>query len=144
MNLSAPLRVGMIRYLNCLPFHFELEKLAKEKGLSVSFLESHPADLNRAMAKGEIDLAPFSSIEYLTHQDDYLLLPDLAIGAGNFVRSVILFSREPLASLNGATIALSEESFSSVILLRILLKRRFGLDNIFVTVAQDPLRALKD
>jgi chorismate dehydratase len=60
------------------------------------------------------------------------------------VRSVILFSREPLASLNGATIALSEESFSSVILLRILLKRRFGLDNIFVTVAQDPLRALKD
>ncbi|OQA57699.1 MAG: Chorismate dehydratase [Candidatus Omnitrophica bacterium ADurb.Bin277] len=139
---SAALRVGMIRYLNCLPFYFGLETMVREKGLAAKFLESHPADLCRSLAAGEIDLAPVSSIEYLMRQKDYLIFPDLAIGAEDFVRSVTLFSKVPVNELNHSTIALSEESLSSATLLKILLKLRFGFTNQFETVAQDPARIL--
>lgn len=137
------LRIGKIKYLNCLPFYFGLEARLKEKGLETNFLESHPAHLNKALQSGRIDIAPVSSLEYLIHQDDYVLLPELAIGSGAFARSVILFSKEKLQDLNGAKIALSEESLSSATLVRILLKRRYGFQNEFRTVEQYPAKALK-
>lgn len=138
------LRIGKIRYLNCLPFYYGLGSRLKEIGLEVVFSEACPARLNEALQKGEIDMAPVSSLEYLAHQDDYVLLPEFAIGAGTFARSVILFSKEKLKDLNHAAIALSEESLTSATVLRILLKRRYGFSNDFVTVAQDPLKALKE
>ncbi|HQG98734.1 MAG TPA: menaquinone biosynthesis protein, partial [Thermotogota bacterium] len=143
MKDLTPLRVGKIRYLNCLPFYFTLQEKLKAKGLDAVFVESHPADLNRALQSGEIDLGPVSSFEYLARQDQYLLLPDLGIGAGDFARSVILFSRVKLQDLDGATIALSEESASSAAMLRIMLKGRYGFENRFETVVQDPGRVLR-
>lgn len=143
MTAQTQLRIGKIRYLNCLPFYFGLEDKLRSKGIETVFVESHPADLNRALRSGEIDMGPVSSLEYLAHQDDYLLLPDLGIGTGAFARSVILFSREKLKDLAGKTLALSEESMSSAALLKVILKRRYGFENRFETVAQDPARVLR-
>jgi len=135
--MKRPLRIGMIRYLNCLPFYFELEKKCGEQGLETSWMEASLADLNRALAAEEIDLAPVSSMEYLLRQKDYFLLPGIGIGSDTFVRSVILFSKVPLNELNGETIAVSRESLSSVTMLKILMKRRLGFKNEWVSVPQD-------
>ena len=134
------LRIGKIRYLNCVPFYFRLPELLKEKGFdeSASFFESHPAAINDAMGRAEIDVAPISSMEYLQHQEDYLLLPDLGIGTRLFARSVLLISKKKIESLNQAVIALSKESFSSSSLARILLKRKYGHANTFDLADQDP------
>jgi chorismate dehydratase len=138
------MRIGKIRYLNCLPFYYGLEEKLREKGLEFNILEAHPARLNEALYRGEIDMAPVSSLEYLAHQDDYVLVPNLGIGAGTFARSVILFSKVKLQELNGVRIALSEESLSSATLLKILLRRRHGFQNDFVTVAQDPPKIFRE
>lgn len=148
MNTPAKtqIRIGKIRYLNCLPFHFGLSELCREKGLegALSFFESHPAAINEAMQKGEIDVAPVSAMEYLQHQSDYFLLSDLAIGARLFARSVLLLSMQKIETLNGAAIALSRESLSSITLARILLKRKYGFVNTFDAVDQDPEVMLKN
>lgn len=140
---SPVIRLGKIQYLNCLPFYFGLEEILARKGLRTSYFESHPSAVNQAMRLREIDAAPVSSLEYLQHQEDYLLVPDLVIGARLFARSVLLVSRKKIEDLDHATIALSEESRSSAGLLQILLKKRFGLSASFECVKQDPERMLQ-
>ncbi len=142
MNIQTTmqLRIGKIRYLNCLPFYSGLVERLRTKGMDreISFFESCPAEINQAMEKGEIDAAPVSSLEYLRHQDDYLLLPDLAIGTRLFARSVLLLSKKKIEQLNGAVIALSRESLSSAGLVRILLSKKYNHRNTFELTDQDP------
>jgi chorismate dehydratase len=136
----AKLRIGKIKYLNCLPYYFGLTERLRAKGFEseMSFFESYPAEINQAMDRGEIDAAPVSSLEYLQHQDKYLLLPDIAIGTRLFVRSVLLISKKKIEQLDHAVIALSKESLSSAGLVRILLKQKYGHSNTFDLTDQDP------
>lgn len=140
MSIQTKIRIGKIRYLNCLPFYFGLVEMLRAKGLEpeASFFESYPVEINQAMEKGEIDAAPVSSLEYLQHQNDYLLLPDLGIGTRLFARSVLLISKKKIEQLNGAVIALSRESLSSAGLVRILLAKKYGHTNTFDLADQDP------
>jgi chorismate dehydratase len=140
MTTQAKLRIGKIHYLNCLPFFFGLAEILREKGAEpeMSFFESYPSEINQALERGEIDAAPVSSLEYLQHQSDYLLLPDLAIGTRLFARSVLLFSKKKIEQLNGAVIALSRESLSSAVLVRILFARKYHHRNTFELMEQDP------
>ena len=143
---DAPLlRIGKIRYLNCLPFFSGLPELLRAKGIEAgtSYFESFPAEINQAMEKGEIDAAPISSLEYLHHQDDDLLLPDLAIGTRLFARSVLLLSRKKIEQLDGTVIALSRESLSSSGLLRILLGKKYNHRCTFEVTDQDPEAMLR-
>ncbi|MDD5225985.1 MAG: menaquinone biosynthesis protein [Candidatus Omnitrophica bacterium] len=140
MKTLIKLRVGKIRYLNCLPFHFGLTEMLQSRGWEseMSFFESYPAEINQAMERGEIDVAPVSSLEYLQHQNDYLLLPDLGIGTRLFARSVLLISKKKIEQLNGVVIALSRESLSSAGLVRILLAKKYNHRNTFELTDQDP------
>ncbi len=140
MKTQTKLRIGKIRYLNCVPFFFGLEETLRAKGLEMdmNFFESYPVEINQAMERGEVDAAPVSSLEYLQHQEDYLLLPDLAIGTRLFVRSVLLLSKKKIEQLNHAVIALSRESMSSAGLVRILLSKKYDHQNTFEVTDQDP------
>lgn len=75
---------------------------------------------------GKVDVCPSSSIEYAYHPERYKILPQLSISSIGAVASVLLFSRVPLEKLNGCKIGLSSESATSVNLLKILLRQRFG------------------
>jgi len=125
--VKTALKVGRIRYINTLPFFHRLDG----DNAAVNYYESYPSRVNLALRKGKIDAAPISSLEYLNHHDQYLLLPDLAIGARDFSGSVILFSREKLEGLNGKTIALTRQSLSSSVLLQMLLKFKYKFENDF-------------
>ena len=140
MMTHMKLRIGKIRYLNCLPFYFGLVEMLRAKGVEaeISFFESYPTEINQALERGEIDAAPVSSLEYLLHQDDYLLLSDLAIGTRLFARSVLLLSKKKIEHLYGSVIALSRESLSSAALVRILLAKKYNHRNTFELTGQDP------
>jgi len=119
--------------------------MLRAKGLEpeMSFFESYPAEINQAMDRGDIDAAPVSALEYLQHQDQYLILPDLGIGTRLFARSVLLISKKKIEQLDGAVVALSRESLSSANLVRILLKKKYGHTNTFDLTDQDPEAMLK-
>ncbi len=119
------LRVGRIGFANCTPLFLALEEGGTGPG--VGFVPGMPTELNTALREGSIDLSPSSSVEYLRRPDLYGFLPDLSISSLGAVESVILFSRRPLAELDGRPVGLSPASATSVVLLRVLLEGRLGI-----------------
>lgn len=144
---SVKLKVGRIQYLNVLPFFHGLAsdltancRVCQEthSSLDFSFHQHPPSVLNKMMQAGRLDVAPISSFAYLLRQKDYLLLPDLGIGSRDFSGSVILFSKLPIEGLRQKTIAVTSESVSSVMLLKILMRFKYKFSNKFVVAKPDP------
>ncbi|HEY8022143.1 MAG TPA: menaquinone biosynthesis protein [Thermoanaerobaculia bacterium] len=117
------LRVGIVNYLNSKP-------------LAWGFLKGHHADLftpsyhppaliARLLALGNLDVGLIPSIE-VQRIPDLRVLPDLCIAATQEVRSVLMVSK--VAPRAVRKVALDQNSRTSVALLRILLRERFGLN----------------
>lgn len=124
--------VGHIAYTNCAPFFHHL----RAAGFSGDIVSGVPAQLNQLLAAGNIDVSPSSSFEYARNWREYLLLPGLSISTRGPVGSVLLFSPKPLTGLEGAQIALTGESASSVHLLKILLHEFVGLQQVDYAVPE--------
>lgn len=121
-------RVGRIDFINCFPLYLHFEEELERRGARADVVAGSPAELNRMLVDGRIDLTLCSSIEYARHADVLAILDDLAIGAVGAVDSVQLFSKVPLERLK--TVALTEKSATSVCLLRILC-REWGIAPAF-------------
>ncbi|MBI4688525.1 MAG: menaquinone biosynthesis protein [Nitrospirae bacterium] len=111
------LRVGEIPYANLFPIYYYL----KGKCSGYKFIRGVPSELNRKLRNGHIDVSSSSSIEYLRHKEKYEIIPDSSISASGPVGSIYLFSKLPLDKLEGRTIAVSSDSDTSVVLLKIIL-----------------------
>jgi len=105
-------RLGRIAYVNMAPVFFRLEADVEE-------VSGVPTELNRMLLAGELDLAPISSIEYARHAERLRILPRLCVGSEGAVDSIQLVSRQPLERVR--TVAVTPESATSVVLVRILL-----------------------
>jgi chorismate dehydratase len=92
-----------------------------------SLVPGVPAQLNAMLAEGSLDLSPISAMFWAQHADEFVLLPDVCIGARDDVVSVLLASERPPALLDGATIYVTDESASGYNLLRVLLERRYAV-----------------
>lgn len=118
------LRVGHIAYANCVPFFHYL----RQAGFQGEIRSGVPAELNGLLAAGEIDLSPSSSFEYGRNFRDYLLLPGHSISSCGPVQSVLLFSPLPLDALGTTPIDLTDESATSINLLKVLLAEYLKVD----------------
>jgi chorismate dehydratase len=134
------IRLGHIDYSNCFPVHAKL--IAQETPPDVSILTGVPATLNRALAAGEIDIAPCSSIEYARHAAEYRVLPDFVIGSDGPVQSIRFDTRVAPGTLGGSNVYVTDSSATSVVLLRILLERYWGVSPIFQTFDQSTTNPL--
>lgn len=119
------LRVGRIPYINTYPVYGAVDRGIVT--LDATMRDGVPSALNAAMASGALDVSVISAVEYALHADRYLLLPDLAITCDGPVRSVMLFSKRPVADLGGATVLVSRSSMTSVELLGLLFQERWGV-----------------
>ncbi|MES3033081.1 MAG: menaquinone biosynthesis protein [Gemmatimonadota bacterium] len=119
------LRVGRIPYINTYPVYGAVDRGIVP--LDATMVDGVPSALNAAMATGEVDVSVVSAVEYALHAERYLLLPDLAITCDGPVRSVMLFSKRPVSDLDGATVLVSRSSMTSVELLGLLFRERWGV-----------------
>jgi chorismate dehydratase len=119
------IRLGHIGYSNCYPVHAML--LEGHGPVDVQMVSGTPAQLNRALAEGAIDVAPCSSIEYARSAGRYRILPDFAIASEGPVQSILLECLVPPAELGSRTVMMPTASATSVVLLRILLEEQLGL-----------------
>ena len=124
-DAHRPLRLGHITYSNCFPVHARLMDCGAPDGIAIT--EGIPGVLNGMLDRGEIDIAPSSSIEYARHADRYRILPDFVIGSRGPVRSILFLSGRDPKELDGATVAMPTASATSVVLLKILLARKWGV-----------------
>lgn len=129
-------KIGIINYLNTQPFQYDLED--RLRPLNVQFIRGVPTALNRMLLEGEIDLAPISAVFAAEHSDQFINLPGHSISSFGAVKTVLLFSwRTDIRELDGETIALTNHSATSVALLKILCRERYGIEPNFVTMPQD-------
>ena len=119
------LRVGRIWYINTYPVYGAVDRGIVS--IDAMMVDGVPSALNAEMAAGTIDVSVVSAVEYALHAERYLLLPDLAITSDGPVRSVMLFSKRPVADLDGATVLVSRSSMTSVELLALMFRERWGV-----------------
>jgi chorismate dehydratase len=120
------IRLGHIEYSNCFPVHALLVGDAKPAGVEI--VSGTPSQLNEALEARAIDVAPCSSIEYARHADTYRMLPGFVIASDGPVGSILFESTVPIEQLTGATIAVPTASATSVVLLKILLRLKYGVE----------------
>jgi len=106
------IRLGRISYVNMAPVFFRLEA-------DVDEVQGVPTELNRRLLRGDLDLAPISSIEYARHADRLRVLPRLCVSSEGAVDSIQLVSRVPLEQVR--RVAVTPESATSVVLTKVLL-----------------------
>lgn len=117
-------KLGAVPYLNALPLIHFLE----EKPVLAA-----PAALARLLKIGQVDIAT-APIVTLFENPQYALVPGICIGSNGPVRSVKLFFNRPGMTLGDVrSIYLDMESKTSALLLKVLLKFKYGrnLDDIF-------------
>lgn len=127
--------MGHIQFLNCLPLYWGLVQSGAL--LDVDLTKDTPDRLNDALVAGDLDIGPISLVEYLRHADDLLLLPDIAVGSDGPVLSVDLVSQVPLGALDDRPVALGSTSRTSVLLARMLLEQRYGVQPRYLTCPPD-------
>jgi len=123
--------IGMVKYLNTAPIHEKWKSTVQRDDWRM--IEAAPADLNRLLAAGKIDLGFVSSYEYGVHAEKYTMLSGLSISANGPVGSVFLFSHVPMEHLDGMPVLLSSQSETSVSLVKIILEDFHHVQPVYAT-----------
>ena len=115
-------RIARIPYLNSAPFY---------RGLVLSGdipqTDCVPRVLGARAAAGEIAAGPLPLVEYFRLQETFERLGRFGIAVRGRARSALLFSRKPIRQLDGAVIAVTQESSTTACLLRLLLEVRYKI-----------------
>jgi len=113
------MRVGKFGFLNNFLPYYWLEKQNFE------VVEAPPKKLAEMLEKGEIDFAPVPSFYFLKNKER-LKSYDFCVASKDRVLSVVVVSKRK--TLDDGCIAVTNETMTSVNLLRIILKEK-GLEN---------------
>jgi chorismate dehydratase len=146
--MTAPLRIGQIPFLNCILFFNGLEHEA-----SVRLSPLVPRALSAAAAGDAVDAGPVPLVDTWEIESNYAPLGDFCIATTERARSVFLFSKRPWHALDGAEIGITDQTSTSVRLLKVLLAnvwearpaRLVSIDrahnDAFLLIGDDALRA---
>jgi len=129
-------RIAKIPYLNSQPFYGALggndpERAAALRARGLEMIEMAPAQLGDLAREGRVDAGLIPAADYFalaarSAGARYGRLADFGIAVRGRVESVLLLSEKPMEDLAGAQIGVTEESATSVRLLRLLLEAAHG------------------
>ncbi len=127
--------IGKIKYTNAWPifYYFNPDSLCEP----AEMITAVPSFLNKGMNDGSIDIGALSSFAYGLSSDKLLLLPNLSVSADGPVRSILLFSRQPLESIINGTIAVTNTSATSINLLKILMNKALNGNPTYLALEPD-------
>ena len=118
-------RIGMVNFINTAALYEVWKETVHRPHWQV--VEATPAELNRRLAAGALDLGFVSSLEYAEHPERYRLLADLSISSTGAVGSVFLFSELRVEALSDQLLCLSPQSKTSNALIKIILEEFYGV-----------------
>ncbi len=136
---TATINIGHFEFLNGYPLYYGLEQGAGWNCFNL--VRGVPTYLNGLLLEGKLDISPISSIEYAGNADKLLLFPRLSITADGAVDSIRLISRVPFEKVS--SVALTGQSATSVVLLKILLKQKYAIDASFSQLESGTAEALE-
>jgi len=127
---DGKVRIGMVNYINTAPIYEVWKDTIDDDRFEV--IEEPPLVLNRMLASSSIDLGFVSSYEYCRRPEEYRILRDLSISSTGPVGSVFLFAHVPLEQLDKQLVLLSNQSETSVCLVKIILEEHYGLQPQYI------------
>jgi chorismate dehydratase len=125
------MRLGRIPWINCYPIYGAIDR--ELVSVPAELVSGTASELNDLLAAGALQVSVVSAVEYARNAAAYHLLPDLAITCDGPVHSVALFSKRPIEDLSGCTVLLTASSRTSVLLLELLCRHRWGIYPRFAT-----------
>ena len=139
------MNLGDIQFLNSWPVTHALRKGVVQRsvpgtgsvpGTDIKVVPGTPAELNRRLLTGELDAGAVSSMLYLRHTEEFVPVPGLCIRSDSPVQSVLVVSYQPLTTLKGRTIGVSNQGATTPVLLRVLAAQR----RLKINLEMTPLR----
>jgi aminodeoxyfutalosine synthase len=125
LRVHADNVIGKIPYLNSLPFYSEFEKGA------FKVLPIVPRRMGILAAGGQLTAGLFSLMDYYRNEASLELL-DWCIATRDQVKSVMLFSNHGWKELDGKRIGITDETATSIQLLRLILRKKYRVKAEFV------------
>lgn len=112
---SAPIRLGVVSFLNTLPLIDGLDNLA-----DLELRHTVPSRLLDLLLRDEVELALCSSIDYQRSDEPLVVVPCGLLGSDGPTLTVRLYSGVPFDGID--CVHCDTDSHTSVVLLRILLR----------------------
>jgi chorismate dehydratase len=122
------LTVGRIPFLVCAPFFHRFLDNPLPK---IRFLDGTPCEQNKRLKEGLIMLSPSSSIEYAKNPKDYVICRRFCTASTLEIRSVKLFSKCRWEDLSGKPVYITEQSDTSVILMKLISSLYFKVEPVW-------------
>ncbi len=119
-STSTTTLIARVPYLNSAPFFRGLSL-----GARVELTDCVPRVLGARAAAGEVAAGPLPLVDFLRLKETFERLGRFGIAVRGRAHSVLLFSRKPIRQLDGSTIAVTDQTSSTLSLLRLLLESRY-------------------
>jgi chorismate dehydratase len=120
--VSSPVvktRIGHMPYLNCEPFYFGIDRERFE------FKTLTPSTMTQAAKEGKLDAGPVPLVACFQMEDTLVPMGDFCIATVEAAQSILLFSQRPIDEMEGGTFGITDETTTSVQLLKVLLHHRY-------------------
>jgi chorismate dehydratase len=117
----APLRISAISFLNTAPLMWDFEHGDAARDFAIEY--TIPSACAAALAANQADIGIIPAVTY-AEIPGLVILPNIAIAAKHFVRSILLVSKKPIEQVE--TVATDTSSRTSVALLQVLFAKFFG------------------
>jgi chorismate dehydratase len=114
-------RVGRIPYMICEPFYFDTE----QRGLQL--VDTMPNRAAEEIEQGIIDAALVPVVDIFGKEEVLQPVGGFCIASTDRAGSVFLYSKVPVEELSGARIGVIEDSRTSVKLMQVLLRLKYGI-----------------
>ncbi len=115
------LRISAISFLNTAPLMWDFEHGEAAKDFEISY--TIPSACAAALAANEADIGIIPAFTY-AEIPGLAILPNIAIAAKDFVRSILLIAKKPIEEVR--TVAADTSSRTSVALTQVLFAKFFG------------------
>ncbi len=113
-------RLGRIPYLNTEPFF-------ADDAIRAAARTAPPRRMIDLALDGEVEIAPLPAVAAFDHPGAFEPVGAYGIAAEDHAKSVLLYTRYPVRELTGRAIGVTDETATSVRLLRVLLHERFDV-----------------
>ena len=112
-------RIARVPYLNSAPFFRGLSL-----GAGYELTDCVPRELGERASAGEVLAGLLPLADYFRLGETFERIGRFGIAVRGRAHSVVLFSRKPIRQLDGAVIAVTEETSTTAVLLRLVLEQR--------------------
>ena len=131
------LKIGKIPYLNSVLFYYGLES-NPETLANLEFAPMVPRRLTAAAIDEQLDAGPVPVVTTFDIADSYEQLGDFCIATTDKARSILFYSRKPIDELDGARIGITNETSTSVRLLKVLFAQLYRVTPAEYVAVDEP------